>query len=108
MQISIAITNAPDQFRGVAYSALLFAEAALLKHHEISQIFFYRSGVLNATIHNELTQRWQRLNVPLKVCRTTAIEYNITEKLHEAFEYSTLTDYFHDVFKAHKNVVFAE
>jgi sulfur relay (sulfurtransferase) complex TusBCD TusD component (DsrE family) len=109
MRMTIAVFNAPNQFRDVANAALLFAKAALSQHNHISQIFFYRSGVLNAANNNAAALEWQNLQVSLKVCRTTALEYNLSEKtLHSGFEFSTLTDFFQDIFRSDKYVIFAE
>lgn len=79
-----------------AWSALQFAEAAISDGHNISRVFFYQSGVLNANKQNQLPQgqadpspRWQALadkNVELCVCISSAIRRGVLDN-NEAKRY---------------------
>lgn len=110
MRIVIAIFSAPDSLGGPAYSGYQFAKAVLSQHHEIPEIFFYQSGVLNAKKPAAVDAiDWSSLSVPLKICRTTALEYGLTEEsLAHEFQLSTLTEFIKQAFEADRHVIFAE
>ncbi|HBT13139.1 MAG TPA: sulfurtransferase complex subunit TusD, partial [Erwinia persicina] len=74
-----------------ASSAWLFANALLEEGHTLDSIFFYREGVLNASLLNapasdefDLTRGWQQLHeqqgVQLNICVAAALRRGITDR----------------------------
>ncbi|WP_062747539.1 sulfurtransferase complex subunit TusD [Erwinia persicina] len=74
-----------------ASSAWLFANALLEEGHTLDSIFFYREGVLNASLLNapasdefDLTRGWQQLHeqqgVQLNICVAAAQRRGITDR----------------------------
>lgn len=73
-----------------ASSAWLFANALLEQGHTLDSVFFYREGVLNASLLNapasdefDLTRSWQQLQqkqgVTLNICVAAALRRGITD-----------------------------
>ena len=114
MLISLVVNAAPEEGQS-AWSAYQFALAALARGHSLYRIFFYHSGVVNAsTSHRppqdeiDLTALWQELaashRLDLVVCISAAKRrgvFNVTEakrhhtvaNLAEGFELSGLGQY---------------
>lgn len=74
-----------------ASSAWLFANALLEQGHTLDSVFFYREGVLNASLLNapasdefDLTRNWQLLQqeqgVTLNICVAAALRRGITDQ----------------------------
>lgn len=74
-----------------ASSAWLFANALLEQGHTLDSVFFYREGVLNASVLNapasdefDLTRNWQSLQqkqgVTLNICVAAALRRGITDQ----------------------------
>lgn len=74
-----------------ASSAWLFANALLEQGHTLDSIFFYREGVLNASLLNspasdefDLTSNWQSLQqkqgVTLNICVAAALRRGIADQ----------------------------
>jgi len=74
-----------------ASSAWLFANALLEQGHTLDSVFFYREGVLNASLLNapasdefDLTRHWQSLQqkqgVTLNICVAAALRRGITDQ----------------------------
>ncbi|WP_455818433.1 sulfurtransferase complex subunit TusD [Pseudomonas cerasi] len=74
-----------------ASSAWLFANAVLEQGHTLDSVFFYREGVLNASLLNapasdefDLTRNWQSLQqkqgVTLNICVAAALRRGITDQ----------------------------
>lgn len=74
-----------------ASSAWLFANALLEQGHRLDSIFFYREGVLNASLLNspasdefDLTSNWQSLQqkqgVTLNICVAAALRRGIADQ----------------------------
>lgn len=72
-------------------SAYLFAQALLAAGHELESVFFYREGVLNASLLTSpasdefnLSRAWQRLHqehgVALNICVAAALRRGITDQ----------------------------
>lgn len=77
-----------------ASSAWLFASELLAQGHELESVFFYREGVLNASLLNapasdetDLTRHWQQLHtehgVALNICVAAALRRGVADE-HEA------------------------
>lgn len=78
-----------------ASSALLFARALVAEGHLLESVFFYREGVLNASLLNapasdeaNLTREWQQLHqqhgVALNICVAAALRRGITDEQEAA------------------------
>lgn len=78
-----------------ASSAWLFANAVLEQGHTLDSVFFYREGVLNASLLNapasdefDLTHSWQMLQqtrgVTLNICVAAALRRGITDQQEAA------------------------
>jgi len=112
LKFSLLVTGSPHGSQQSS-SAYLFAKALLEKNHDISCIFFFQDGTLNANKFNsplggqfDLVNAWRIMgkeeNVPLKICissgmRRGVIDYNEANLLGfssptiaEGFEYSSL------------------
>ncbi|MFK8260746.1 sulfurtransferase complex subunit TusD [Erwinia sp. AnSW2-5] len=74
-----------------ASSAWLFANALLEQGHTLDSVFFYREGVLNASLLNapasdefDLTRNWQLLQqkqgVALNICVAAALRRGIVDQ----------------------------
>lgn len=74
-----------------ASSALQFARALLAAGHEITTVFFYQDGVLNANGYTspasdeaDLVRAWQQLGqehrIPLHVCVAAALRRGIADE----------------------------
>jgi tRNA 2-thiouridine synthesizing protein D len=86
---TIMVTKSPFDHRN-AESALAFCYAALKKGHQITQVFFYQTGVHNAsqllTPNNDeldIHEKWCELNalhsVSLNVCVTAASRRGVVD-----------------------------
>jgi len=79
-------------------SAHHFAQALTRQGHEISQVFFYKDGVLSPH------ENWAAFNAPLIACRTSCE----TRGVHSSpFQMGTLTQFFDALLKADRYVVFS-
>ncbi len=110
--LSLLITANPYSQQG-QYSAVRFAQEAIVQGHQIKRVFFYGDGVLVASRLNcppsdeiNLTKTWAKLavekDVELSVCVTAALKRGIVnqaeaernaltgENLDPAFEISGL------------------
>ncbi|MEN5017158.1 sulfurtransferase complex subunit TusD [Erwinia sp. Eh17-17] len=74
-----------------ASSAWLFASALIEQGHTLDSVFFYREGVLNASLLTapasdefDLTRSWQQLHnqqgVALNICVAAALRRGITDR----------------------------
>lgn len=100
----LSVYSAPSQ--PGALSAFRFAEAVLSQNHEISQIFFYQDGVLNAC-DNTLFSQLTSLNIPLLACSTALAKRNIdVNQLANGFKPASLMQYFDALLKSDRYVVF--
>lgn len=90
MRFSLMVTG-PAYGTQQATSAWLFAQAVLQQGHQLESVFFYREGVLNASLLNSpasdechLTHNWQQLHqqhgVALNICVAAALRRGITDK----------------------------
>jgi tRNA 2-thiouridine synthesizing protein D len=117
---ALFVTKSPFDARN-AESALIFCEAAVSLGHQIQHVFFYQSGIHNASELLEVNSdevnmklKWQQFqqanNVPLYVCITAATRRglqgnsNISDasscNLNASFEIVGMSEYFaalHDV-----------
>ncbi len=71
MKFALMVTAAPYAHQA-ADTALSFAHAALAKGHEITRVFFYNDGVLNAS----------RLNVPPQDERNVQVKWSELAEKH--------------------------
>lgn len=89
MRFTLMVTG-PAYGTQQASSAWLFANAVLEQGHQLESVFFYREGVLNASLLTSpasdevnLTQGWQTLNqqhgVALNICVAAALRRGITD-----------------------------
>lgn len=94
MRFSLMVTG-PAYGTQQASSALLFARALLEQGHALESIFFYREGVLNASLLNapasdecDLTRQWQQLHqqqgVALNICVAAALRRGISDEREAA------------------------
>ena len=97
MIFSLAIYSAP-QTSQASYSAYQFALSLLAKGHKLYRIFFYQSGVYNASSlitppQNELhiVHAWQALaqahNIDMVVCIASALRRGVINE-EEALRYN--------------------
>lgn len=91
MRFTLMVTG-PTYGTQQASSAWLFARALLEQGHQLESVFFYREGVLNASLLNspasdefDLTRAWQQLHqqhgVALNICVAAALRRGITDSL---------------------------
>ncbi len=105
MNFILSIYSAPSQ--SGALSGYRFAQAVLSQGHEISQIFFYQDGVLNAYTESAFSQLAQ-LNISLLACPTALSKRNIDiNQLTNGFKTASLTQYFDSLLKSDRYVVFS-
>ncbi len=89
MRFALMVTG-PAYGTQQASSAWLFANALLEQGHQLDSIFFYREGVLNASLLTapasdeiNLTARWQQLQqkygVALNICVAAALRRGICD-----------------------------
>lgn len=109
---ALFVTKSPYDSRN-AESAYAFCEAALALGHVIKHVFFYQSGVHNASMLLDLNSdelnmktRWETLHrnhkVPLYVCVTAAARRGIAPaenhnkhgNLNDAFALAGMSEYF--------------
>ncbi|MCX8958905.1 sulfurtransferase complex subunit TusD [Erwinia psidii] len=90
MRFTLLVTG-PAYGTQQASSAWLFAQALLAQGHTLESVFFYREGVLNASVLTSpandefnLTQGWQQLNqqrgVTLNICVSAALRRGVTNE----------------------------
>ena len=90
MRFALMVTG-PAYGTQQASSAWLFAQALLAQGHQLDSVFFYREGVLNASLLNspasdecDLTRQWQQLQqqhgVTLNICVAAALRRGITSQ----------------------------
>ena len=90
MIISISVLSAPYTDQS-AFSAYKFAQAALVKGHEIKRVFFYSEGVLNAShlntppqdeidLHKAWSELANRYELELIVCIASALRRGMLDK----------------------------
>lgn len=101
MKFGILVNEGPFQHQA-SDSAYRFAKAAIEKGHEVSRVFFYYDGVLNATKFSEpptddrnVVKNWQSLaadhKVDLVVCVAAGLRRGIVDaSLAEGFRISGL------------------
>lgn len=111
---TVMVTKSPFDSRN-AQNAIAFCEAALAQGHKISQVFFYQSGVHNAShlltpnsdevnIYNMWCELYKAHNISLNVCITAASRRGVVDSelapssadanLRHPFEQVGLTAYF--------------
>jgi len=90
MRFTLLVTG-PAYGTQQASSAYLFAQALLAQGHILENVFFYREGVLNASILTspasdefDLTRGWQQLHqergVALNICVAAALRRGVTDE----------------------------
>lgn len=90
----IMVSKSPFDYRN-AENALNFCNAAISEGHNIAQVFFYQSGVHNASVllqpsgdEVEVHKRWCALHeehdVRLNVCVTAASRRGVVDKISAA------------------------
>jgi len=101
IKFSIVVSGAPYGSQSSS-SAYQFCAAALLAGHQISGVFFYQEGVLNAsqlvspaTDEVNLPDFWAKLaaqhNFPLEVCVSASLRRGVLDK--QEAEQLTLSQY---------------
>lgn len=95
MQFVIGVYGAPDS--PGAQAAYLFSQTLLKKKHQITQVFFYESGVS----HADNLSDFETLNVNLAVCST--LKPHPTQNKIKPL---SLTQYIHAILKADRHVIF--
>ena len=106
----LLVTKSPFDFQQ-NHSALRFCKAAISAGHNVSDVFFYSSGVATALkginlngACDDLITEWQTLaktqGITLKVCSTAAERRGLASqdqeiaKLNEHFELAGMLEYF--------------
>lgn len=90
MRFTLLVTG-PAYGTQNASTAWQFAQALLSAGHTLERVFFYREGVLNASVLTapandefDLTHAWQKLqrehNVALNICVAAALRRGITDE----------------------------
>ncbi|MFG1174883.1 sulfurtransferase complex subunit TusD [Erwiniaceae bacterium CAU 1747] len=90
MRFTLMVTG-PAYGTQQASSAWQFANALLAQGHQLESVFFYREGVLNASLLNapandefDLTRGWQQLQqkhgIALNICVAAALRRGITDR----------------------------
>lgn len=90
MRFTLLVTG-PAYGTQQASSAYLFAQALLAQGHILESVFFYREGVLNASVLTspasdefDLTRGWQQLHqeqgVALNICVAAALRRGVTDE----------------------------
>lgn len=128
MNFALAVYGAPYSSQA-PHTAYNFACSVLQAGHDITRIFFYHAGVLNATgltvvpqDEVDITERWallsQKHNVELAVCIAAALKRGIVNKeeaaryeldqssLHPAFELVGLGQWVDAMINADRVMVF--